>query len=82
MSTPCGSEAEHTPDGEVAHRMWALENVKRNDRGQCCTTHGNSYDANCVVCAYHLGRIVGHIEAGAYWTHAEAMARITESIQR
>lgn len=61
---------------EYDHRMWALANVKRKDSGTRCADHG-SYTVGCVLCAFDLGRSAGQVEAGAYWTHEEAMQRLS-----
>jgi hypothetical protein len=63
-------------------RQWALDNVRRAERPKPICGHwadgAEIRPGICVACAYELGRREGHVEAGAYYTHAE----VTEHVRR
>jgi hypothetical protein len=70
-------------------RMWALANVRHaHDRRTCNHTGlvnvtGVSWEeGQCLDCIRELGRREGHAEAGAYYTHREAMRRVRRHIRR
>lgn len=59
------------------NRQWALDRVARSKEfAKPC----DCWKPECVQCAYELGRRVGHVEAGAYYTHDEAFAYLDSSV--
>lgn len=53
------------------HRRWALARIKTcRDENAC-----KCWKPDCVACAYEMGRRVGQVEAGAYYTASEVFGR-------
>jgi hypothetical protein len=67
-----------------AHRLWAVANVRRRSETRpapkCHDSLTSGIEVGCMACALELGRREGHVEAGAWLTHEEAMAEIRDSI--
>lgn len=69
---------KHILPDDIRHKV--LEHLRTYKDTRTCEHDDLHQEVTCTSCAFEMGRRSGHVEAGAYWTLKEVIARLRSAI--